>query len=242
MKSMRLTVLATTLLSAVAIFGTGCNSNVIDKVSFSVAPNLQSVRVALEFTSSIKTDIGGTYAVKNYGYLFAAPNTTDTPFTVGLDLNLEVVNDADYIHYTPTTTLPSGDPLPSLINRALAQIQLEKPVGQKFDVYGFVDILGREWLGTAVIISIPELVNFPTGLAISQSFLKDKQGNPRATAVVFAPRIENGKVIVPGGVAVFANVAALIKGGSTLFLTSKGYDEKVFFNGDLSSGRILYPF
>lgn len=225
-----------TLFSALLVLNTGCNFKIIDKVTFALNPNLESARVSLIFAKDIQTDIGGTFSVKDYGYVFANPSTPDAPFNVGFDLNLSIVNDNDYIHYTPTTKLPSDDPLPTLINRALAQIQLEKPVGQKFDVYAYVDILGREWLGVAMILNYIDQKNFPAGLSFSRNFLKDKQGVPRAAAVIFGPKVDSaGNLVVPGGIALFANVAALIKGNGDIAGADSGSDGMVFFNGALIS-------
>ena len=68
----------------------------------------------LNFASSIQTDIGGTYDVavagNDYGEILINPSTSSTPFSVGFNLNLNIVNDQTVVNYTPVATLPSGQP------------------------------------------------------------------------------------------------------------------------------------
>lgn len=227
-------------VTALSVLATGCNTKVVDQVKAEVFPNLESVRISLLFDKGIQSPMGGSYEVGNYGSLFLDPSTANAPLTAGFDLKLSVVNDTNYIHYTPTTLLPSEDPLPGVINRALAQVKMERKVGDKWDVYAYLDILGREWLGVVVMLDAVDEKNFPAGLSIMENFLKDSQGNARASAVAFGAHTSNGKT-TSGGFGIFANVASLLKSGN-MFMADKGYDHRVFFNGNLISGRPVEPF
>lgn len=225
--------------SAAALSLTACENPVIQDVTFKVNENLETVRVSLNFSKRVSPNLTGMFDIQKYGTLFVSAATSSEPFKVGFDLNLDIVNDQDYIHYEPQHALPSGDPFPALMNRTMAMIQMKKPVGQSFDVYAYADVLGKEWLGVVVMLNVLDESNFPVGLSVSQSFLPDSKGVNRASAVVFGPSIDpqTGAQTKPGGIGIFANAKALIKGGKST-IASKGVLEGKDSQGEVITFKI----
>lgn len=217
-------VFVLSVLTLVLSFGfTGCKKNpLIGGFEAKVQPNLESVKAQLNFGKGVVSDLGGTFAVKDYGLIEIEPSTPDSPFNVGFRLNLDIVNDQDYVEFEPTTLLPSGQPIPIAINRAMAQVKLENELNSNFDVYAYVDILGKEWVGMVMTLKFIDNRYFPPGLSVSKGFLKDKAGHPRGVGAVFGPKVgRRNEVLVPGGIAVFANLKSLIddaRGRSSLAL------------------------
>src|SRR5262249_36358843 len=201
--------------------GAGCNTpTIISGVTFTIPPNLQTADVQLNFAPTIQTDMGGTYDVNikgtDYGQILVTPSTASTPFSVGFDLNLNIVNDQNLVNMTPVTTLPTGQliPVPNL-NRAFAQVKMDKPVNSNFDVYVYADISGKQWLGVAMVMNFVNNKYFPSGLSVSQGFVKGSDGNNQIWGAFFGPKVDNnGNMLVPGGIALFANVLSLIEGAS----------------------------
>lgn len=204
-------IVASCLTLTVLAGMSGCKKSLIGGFAAKVEPNLETVKVQMNFSDDVQSDLGGSFAVKDYGTIEVEPSTPDSPFNVGFRLNMNIVNDQDYVRLDPTTTLPSGQPIPIAVNRAMAQVKLKNEVNPHFDVYAFVDIVGREWVGLAMTLKFIDNRYFPAGLSVSQNFLKDKQGRARGVAAVFGPKVdENNHLLVPGGIAVFANIKALI--------------------------------
>lgn len=201
------------LLVAVGSLATGCKQDlkVIDKVTFKPSDNLETIRVSLVFANRIKTDLQGAFQIKDYGSIFANPFTETSPFEIGFDLNTAVMNDQDYVNVTPTTVFPNGVAIG--LDHAVVEVKAENPISSKFDIYGYVDILRRNWLGVAGMLNFLDGY-FPADLMINQVFKRDHQGNPEIFAAVFGPTVnDSGEVLRAGGLSVFANVRALINGG-----------------------------
>ncbi|MEW6057400.1 MAG: hypothetical protein AB1540_12380 [Bdellovibrionota bacterium] len=199
-------VLTTVFLSAFS----SCQHPLISDVSYEIAANLESIKFRLNFAPGVTTDIGGTFPVKDYGTIEVEPSTPETPFNVGFRLNTSIFNDQELLDLAPVTILPSGQPLPVALNRAMAQVKLKNEVDPNFDVYLYVDVLQREWLGLALTLKFINTKAFPPGLAVTRDFLQ-KNGRAQAVGAAFGPRVDNqGKLVVPGGIAVFANVQELL--------------------------------
>lgn len=199
------------MMIALVLSATGCKKSLISGFEGKVEPNLETVKVKMNFSDDVHSDLGGTFEVKHYGTIEVEPSTPDAPFNVGFRLNLDIVNDQEYVRYDPTTTLPSGQPIPVAVNRAMAQVKLKNEVNPNFDVYAYVDILGREWIGLAMTLKFIDNRYFPAGLSVSQNFLKDKDGRPRGVGAVFGPKVDaSNNLLVPGGIAIFANAKALV--------------------------------
>src|SRR5580700_6089825 len=99
------------LLSLVLVTA-GCNPQaLISKVTVGISQNLETVTVTLMFAPQIQETLAGSIAIKDYGDIFVNPSTTTAPFEVGFALNTSIVNDQDYVHFTPTEVLPNGFPI-----------------------------------------------------------------------------------------------------------------------------------
>ncbi len=218
-----------TFLTCLLVLATGCNNEnrIIDHVTFKPSDNLEVVRVSVVFTAKIQTDLAGGFPLKGYGYIFINPFTTAQPFEVGFDLDTAIVNDQDYVRLLPTTVLPNGIPIG--LDRALAEVRGAKPISDKFDLYGYVDVLKAEWLGAAAIFSFLTDKYFPTGLSVNEVLLRDQDRNPAIIGSVFGPALNSdGTLARAGGIALFANVRKLIEehtlkpGVTTTFYPEKG--------------------
>lgn len=199
-------------VSFVAILGagSGCkNKNqVIQKATFAISENLETVRVSLLFTPRVTLDLAGEFTLKDYGSLFINPFTAQQPFEIGFHLNTAIINDQDYVQLTPTTVLPNG--LPIGLPYALAEIRRPEPISDKFDIYGYVDVLHTAWIGTSAIFNFMDNKNLPANMSMQQVFLRDNQGSPGVMASVFGPTVDaNGNLVRHGGIALFANVRQL---------------------------------
>ena len=199
-------------------------ASVIDGVAFKIDPNVQTAKVQLNFSSEVESDLGGTFDVKSgdrdYGTLEVEPSTSESPFNVGFRLNLEIVNDPAFnklVQLNPVLDLPSGQPIPiPNLNRAFAQVKMVNEINPNFDIYAYIDAAnnGREWVGVAMTLKFLNNKYFPAGLSVSKQFLKDSAGRARAVGAVFGPKVDNnGNLVKAGGIALFANLKALIAGG-----------------------------
>lgn len=215
----------------------GCKkTSIISGIDYEVRPNLETVKVAMNFANNIKTDLGGSFTVKDYGTLDVTPWTPTNPFSVGFTMNTNVLNDQDYVNFTPTTVLPNGDPLPIAANRAYAQVKLENPINKNFDVYAYVDAYQHEWFGVAVLLNVINDKYFPAGLTITTNFLKDKVGNARGVGAFFGPAIDsNGKMTKSGGIAFFANIKALVAAQKANVKANEKRANPYLFSGTMAS-------
>lgn len=206
------------LLALLALLSvSGCNTpSIIDGVGFNVEPNIETVKVQLNFAKDVQSDLGGTFDVKSgntdYGQIEIQPTSAQSPFNVGFRLNLAIVNDQDYASLKPVQDLPSGQPLPMPgLNRALARVALKNPLNPNFDIYAYVDVVGKEWIGLALTLKFINTRFFPAGLSFSQGFVKGKDSNNRIYGSVFGPKVDaSGIMIAPGGIALFANAKGLL--------------------------------
>jgi hypothetical protein len=242
MKVGRILACTALMVTAVALMGaSGCKKGgykLISGVGYSVEPNLETIKVQMNFAPDVQSDMGGSYPIKDYGTIEIEPSSPDRPFNVGFRVNTAVFNDQDYVHFEPTRYLPSGQPIPATIDRALAQITLKKETGSNYDVYAYLDVAKAEWFGLAVTMKFLNQKNFPAGLSISQQFVKGKDGFSRVSAAVFGPRLDDkGNMIVPGGIAMFANIKGLITDvrSSNQFLAYDGKEKTYFFDGPSAS-------
>lgn len=213
-------VLGTVL--AASVVTTGCKDAVIDGIAYKIEPNLETVRIQLNFAKTFQADIGGVYPIKHYGSIFLNPSTNTTPFNVGFDFNMNVVYDNDYVKMEPTDRLPGGQllPLPAdAQNRAMVRVDAYDSA--KFTTAAYIDVLGKQWLGTAVSLKFIGK-SWPSGVVVFKHFLDSK-----VAAAFYGPKLnKDGSLANPGGVAIFANVRALIDSAKT---TKTGTDKgKVF--------------
>lgn len=209
----------------------GCDKPLISGVSFSIEPNMETLKVQLNFSSDLQTDLGGAFDVnadgRDYGQIEVEPSSPNSPFNVGFRLNLAIVNEQKYVSLEPVTTLPSGQPIPIAgLNRAFAKVALKNEINPNFDVYAYVDVVGKEWLGLALTLKFINNKFFPAGLSLSKGFVKAKDGNNQVYGAVFGPKVDNeGNMKVPGGIALFANAKSLIAGARAGTNPTEGNDK-----------------
>ncbi len=184
----------------------GCEIPKVGTLSYSIPSNLESLVVNLSLDPKFKADIGGSYNVKTYGTVEVSPSTESSPLKVGFVLDLDVLYDNEYVDLDPTTKLPNGQPIPNLVDRALVQVKLNNVGNSKFDVYLYVDVLKKEWLGVALTLESSISKYFPAGLALSQSY--KSKGKTVASGSVFGPK-QNSPQNKEAGIALFINVKAL---------------------------------
>ncbi len=201
------------VVAALALSLTGCkkDNSLIEKVTFKPTDDLRYVRIALTFSPNVQSDMVGSFQIKNYGILFVSPYTSTQRFEVGFDLDYaSIINDQDYIHVEPTGTLPNGMPIG--LAYPVVEVRGDKPIHEKFDLFGYVDILHGEWLGVAAMFSFINDKNFPANLSVSQVFFRDNEGIPRVMASVFGPKLNaDGTLARNGGISLFANVRELLR-------------------------------
>jgi hypothetical protein len=182
----------------------------IEKVVFQPSQNLETVRVSLVFGDQVKTDLAGGFTIMDYGYFFVSPHTESQHFEVGFDINMSIFDEQDYVGVDPTTLLPNGMPIG--LPNAVVQLSGPSPISPKFDLYGYVDLYGKSWLGLATMFQFLNNDYFPAGLTINQSFLPNDEGKPGMIASVFGAALnQDGSVLRNGGIALFANVRQLIE-------------------------------
>src|SRR5690606_39250214 len=111
------------LLAAFISGFSGCNSPLISSVTYDVAENLETIKVKLNFGDHVNSDLGGSFPIGEYGYLEVEPSSSTNPFNVGFRLDLSIFEDQDILNLKKVTSLPSGQPIPGVVNRALVEIQ-----------------------------------------------------------------------------------------------------------------------
>lgn len=206
----------------------GCKKKIISKVKYELPANLERVRVQLDFDRSMQLYLGGSFPFaptgREYGSIEVKPTTADAPFSVAFDLNTEILNDQGMFNFKPAQTLPSGQQFPPLVpkDRAMFEVTLKNGIDPNYDVAVYIDPYGEdengngrggEWIGVALTLKFFDAKYFPPELAVYQNFLKSNQdGNYHASVAVFGPKVdENKNILQYGGIALFANVKALIK-------------------------------
>jgi hypothetical protein len=239
MRNIKTLFLCIAVLGALPLLGFSCSNPLIQGVTFSIPPNLETAQIKLNFTNELQTDLGGSFPVvsggRNYGTLEVDPTSPTSPFAVAFDLNLEILNDPSFnnlIRTNPAYDLPSGQPIPiPNLNRAMAQVKMANALNPNFDIYVYVDAAdgGRQWVGLAMTLKFINNKYFPAGLALSQGFVKDKNGNNQVIAAVFGPGVDSsGHMTSPGGIALFANLKTLIAGGARSGKETKGSKLQIF--------------
>lgn len=212
-------VLLGSVASLMLLLSIGCSegekSDLIEKVNVKFADNLETIRVSLIFSDRIKADFSGTFNVKtssiDFGNLFVQPFTATQHFEIGFDLNTSILNEQDFARVDPTEFLPNGERL-FYVPNPVFQVKSAKPVHEKFDLYGYVDVLGASWLGVAAIFNFLNDKNFPSGITLTHPLMKDDAGNYTVAGSIFGPTLnEDGSLKRAGGIAIFANIRWLVE-------------------------------
>ncbi len=205
--------LSVAVLVCTSFFSAGCRDapRLVEKVLFSVSPNLEFITVEIDFGPQLKVDIQGSFPISHYGELFLNPWTEVSPFSAGFRLNTNVFNEQDLIRLTPTTVLANGSTLPLPINTALVEVRAPNPIHDAVDPMGYVDILGKRWLGAAAEVAALERA-LPEGLSLAHDFFVDSvTGRPAVVVAVYGPAPKGSGYEATGGVAFFGDAARLIE-------------------------------
>lgn len=188
-----------------------CNSELLKTLDYSISPTQESVQVELNFTKLFNSNLTGNLNVKDYGNIFLTPAKKRIPFKIGFDLNPQIFSDPDILKLKTTTTLPTGKPLPNTINRALVKVPLES-YNIDYSVFLYADTYGKEWAGVVILFNDFQSKHLPRDYYVTQNYFKDSNGTFKASVVVFGPSYFNKmSVEMPAGIAIFANLAALMK-------------------------------
>jgi hypothetical protein len=217
--------LSLVLVAAGMMLTTGCQqNNMVDHVVFKPSDDLKIIRVSLVFKDTVQSNMDGLVNTE-YGQFFMTPYSTTQPFEIGFDLNMNIFYDQHYVGLQPTMTLPNG--LPIGIPYPVVEVKDPKPISDKFDIYGYVDVGHLSWLGVSTMFYFMNDQYFPADLAVSSVFLRDATGNPGIIAHVFGPSLSpEGILLRNGGIGVFANVRQLIAQYSGKSGEMKLYPEK----------------
>lgn len=188
-----------------------CNSELLKKLDYSISPNLESVQVELNFTKLFNSTLDGKLNVKEYGNIFLTPAKKRNPFKIGFDLSPQLFSDPDILKLKTTTTLPTGKALPSTINRALVSLPLDSD-NIDYSIFLYADTYGKEWVGVVVLLNDFQSRHLPRDYFVTQNYFKGSDGTYKASVVVFGPSYFNKlSVEMPAGIAIFANLPALMK-------------------------------
>ena len=219
MKKLVLVLAAVSAMSGLS----SCNgqTKVISSVNVKLSENLEIVTVTMNFAPNIQMAYQGNYDILSYGSVFVNPYTANVePFQAGFELNTAIVNDQNYVHLTPTSVLPNGMNIG--LPNPVVEVKKATPINSQFDLFAYVDVLQANWLGAAAMFNSVDPKFFPPGLSVSQVFKRDNSGVPTLEGYAYGPVLDDaGKMVHAPGVAVFANVKALISGmagGTTISL------------------------
>ena len=200
----------TALVAIAALAAASCKptAKYLDRVAFKIDPDLNTASVALVFSDKVRPNFSADFAIKDYGNLYTRPFSEGVqPFQAGLDLNLSILLDNEYVQMTPTYVLPNGMPLGT--GGPLVQVGAGGIGNGSAEFFGYLDIRELKWLGMSAMIRLVD-ENFPADIVISQVFLRDTAGEPAVFASFFGPKLNaDGSVARPGGFALFANTRAL---------------------------------
>ncbi len=189
----------------------GCKSELLDKLEYTISPTQDSVQIELQFTKLFPSYFEGLYELKDYGNIFLSPYKKRNPFKIGFSLKPELFNDPDLLKLKTTTTLPTGKTLPPTINRALVKSNLNSN-NIDYSIYLYADTFGKEWAGVVILFNEYDSKHMPRDYFITQDYFKAADGSSRATVVVFGPtNINKLSVEMPAGIAIFANLPAMLK-------------------------------
>lgn len=220
---MKKNIFVVSFLFFLAVLTSGCGTKLVETVAFKAYPNLETVELKVELNKNWNIGFGGSYSIplpsKPYGLLSAQPTTATTPFNISFRLNLDIVNDPEYndkVKYKPTTVLPTGYPIPAVVGRAMAMVKGVNPIDKNVDLYTYVDVLGKEWIGVALVFPTLNLSIIPPNFTLFEQFL-----NAMASITAFGQAVDmNGKKVGAPGFALFANLKELLAQAKTSGKTS----------------------
>jgi hypothetical protein len=189
-------------------FALGCGAEDRQLIkSFSYDVTEQRVELGLEFQKELELNTDLIVPIKDYGEIkLLAPYGTKGLQITG-SLNLDMFLDPDFIHMERTRFLPNGGSMSSYVETNLARIRFQPHDSIGTSLYLGVDDTSKRYLGTSIELGFIDQ-NFPQGLIISQR-LNDSMNRPLGVITFYGPKVENGRLIAPGGLFFVTNLTDL---------------------------------
>jgi hypothetical protein len=194
-------------LSAIALMGaSGCKEESFVE-TWTIKSEAQSLRVTAAFSKNYEVNMEGEFPVKNLGSVRIFPDS-ENRFTVDLNVKWDMFGDSELVK---VETLPSGVQFPSLITNGLYAMTLAD-VPNKHKVIAYFDSPNGSLNGTSLLVGLAIQLqgvssNFPTG-SVTQNYFHN---NRKASVfTIYGPKLDvDGKVLVPGGLFVAADLKAI---------------------------------
>ena len=200
------------ILMSLVFIATGCQKSPIKAFDVGI-PGDNQIDFNFTLLPDYQINLAGNVDIMQYGSLYFVPPTPENGTKFGVTVNTNSFIPENWLDYGPTTTLPTGVPLPNWIEGgSLVRVQVP-PVQNNYvtpDVYFGIE--GDYYLGIGLTFNFINDQSFPEGLSIQQIFY-NKQHEPIVGGTFYGPRLNmDGTMAVPGGLFVAANLTHIIEG------------------------------
>jgi len=196
------------LLTATLLQGCG-GASLGDNVKVLLSPETGKAHVEVTMSGGLEIALTGEFPVDRYGKIKFVPGTRTERAKIVFEFDLATLVAGQLGGFGALSALPNGAPLPIPMMGPLVKI----PVTQRgaITVDAVLGIAPELQLGASIAIAQFRSGNFPSGVAISQTF-RNKDGVAFAVISLYGPGV-NG---VPGGVFIGANFGEVLDiGGLT---------------------------
>ncbi len=167
----------------------------------------ESLNLRVDFNSNTELNLETTIPVKKYGNIQLIPGIDGSGFTIGFDLNLEIIRAKEILDLRRTRNLPNGMPMTRYVKTELAKLKVKETEKYATSLYVGPDE-NHVYLGVALELSFLD-DDFPPGLVLNQ-WVRDNQRRPLGVVTLYGPKVRNGKLRSPGGIFLVTNVGDLI--------------------------------
>ncbi|MFK7872207.1 MAG: hypothetical protein AB8C84_03410 [Oligoflexales bacterium] len=178
----------------------------LEEFNYGVEDQLLSMEV--EFNSDTELSVDFEMPVKDYGAVRFYPSSDEMGFRVGFDLDLGLFDNIDALPYIEQTgLLPNGSRMSRYVDEDLFRLQWNKDS----DISGSLYVGSNPdnfYLGGAVELGYLN-EDFPSGLVITQR-IRDHKKRPLGVVTIFGPKVENDRVVAPGGIFFMTKVTDLL--------------------------------
>jgi hypothetical protein len=196
-------VSASVSLAAVMVGCGGAQSQFIKAFSVKFIEN--DVQVTTEFAKAVPLNMELEVPVKNYGTVKLIPASGDKGFQIQTTLNSSAWIDKEFLS-NPVNTLPSGAALPSFVSTSLGMKNVYKDKNFAANMY-----VGsqpeKKYLGASLELAFLG-AKFPASLTLTQKIVDSSQREIGAVTL-YGPKVDNGVVLVPGGLFFVTDVQLL---------------------------------
>ncbi len=214
MLSLRKTVGASLIILGVSVSCGPDSPSIVGGFRFDITPeNKMSLDIDFNVQAELNTEVHIPIKINNdpakdYGEVHLMGKTDGTGFTLGGNINLEIIKDQDVLSVEKTRLLPNGQALSPYITEDLLRLRFQESEQVATSVY-LGTTMDNFFFGVAVELSFIN-EKFPASLVITQRIL-DKQKRAVAVATIYGPKVENGTMVEPGGFFMATNISDLIK-------------------------------